>query len=71
MTAPMHGIADCLALPSDSAETWGLVVNEALAAGVPCVVSDAVFRQATGFAPSVSVRDTLSSTAAGTRSEPT
>jgi len=32
--------ADCLALPSDSGETWGLVVNEALASGLPCVVSD-------------------------------
>ena len=34
--------ADLLVLPSDSAETWGLVVNEALHHGVPCVVSDAV-----------------------------
>ena len=33
--------ADCLALPSDSGETWGLVVNEALASGLQCVVSDA------------------------------
>ena len=33
--------ADCLALPSDSRETWGLVVNEAMASGLPCVVSDA------------------------------
>lgn len=31
--------ADCLALPSGG-ETWGLVVNEALACGLPCVVSD-------------------------------
>ena len=37
-----YAIADCLALPSDRTETWGLVVNEALAAGVPVVVSDAV-----------------------------
>lgn len=37
-----YAIADCLALPSDAAETWGLVVNEALATGLPCVVSDAV-----------------------------
>jgi glycosyltransferase involved in cell wall biosynthesis len=36
-----YGIADCLTLPS-VAETWGLVVNEALATGLPCVVSDAV-----------------------------
>ena len=37
-----YGLADCLALPSDFPETWGLVVNEALASGLPCVVSDAV-----------------------------
>jgi glycosyltransferase involved in cell wall biosynthesis len=33
--------ADCLVLPSDPGETWGLVVNEALASGVPCLVSRA------------------------------
>jgi glycosyltransferase involved in cell wall biosynthesis len=33
--------ADALVLPSDSQETWGLVVNEALACGLPCIVSDA------------------------------
>jgi glycosyltransferase involved in cell wall biosynthesis len=49
--AEAYGIADCLALPSDGAETWGLVVNEALATGLPCVVSDAV-----GCAPDL-VRD--------------
>ncbi len=32
--------ADCLVLPSDYGETWGLVVNEALASGLPCIVSD-------------------------------
>jgi glycosyltransferase involved in cell wall biosynthesis len=37
-----YAIADCLALPSDHSETWGLVVNEALATGLPIVVSDAV-----------------------------
>ena len=37
-----YGIADCLTLPSDFPETWGLVVNEALATGLPCVVSNAV-----------------------------
>ncbi|MEW6320204.1 MAG: glycosyltransferase [Acidobacteriota bacterium] len=37
----LYAAADCLVLPSES-ETWGLVVNEALAAGLPCVVSDAV-----------------------------
>lgn len=33
--------ADCLVLPSDEGETWGLVVNEALASGLPCIVSNA------------------------------
>ena len=33
--------ADCLVLPSDHRETWGLVVNEAMASGLPCIVSDA------------------------------
>jgi glycosyltransferase involved in cell wall biosynthesis len=33
--------ADCLVLPSDAKETWGLVVNEAMAAGLPCIVSSA------------------------------
>lgn len=32
--------ADCLLLPSDFGETWGLVVNEALAASLPAIVSD-------------------------------
>ena len=46
-----YALADCLALPSDFAETWGLVVNEALATGLPCVVSHAV-----GCAPDL-IRD--------------
>jgi glycosyltransferase involved in cell wall biosynthesis len=32
--------ADCLVLPSDAMETWGLVVNEAMASGLPCIVSE-------------------------------
>lgn len=36
-----YAAADCLALPSAS-ESWGLTVNEALATGLPCVVSDGV-----------------------------
>ena len=38
----IYAVADCLVLPSDWGETWGLVVNEALATGLPCVVSDRV-----------------------------
>jgi glycosyltransferase involved in cell wall biosynthesis len=34
--------ADCLVLPSDAGETWGLVVNEAMASGRPALVSDLV-----------------------------
>lgn len=33
-----YGLASCLILPSVS-ETWGLVVNEAMAAGLPVIVS--------------------------------
>ena len=33
--------ADALVLPSDAGETWGLVVNEAMACGVPAIVSEA------------------------------
>lgn len=36
-----YALADVLVLPSAS-ETWGLVVNEALACGTPAVVSDSV-----------------------------
>jgi glycosyltransferase involved in cell wall biosynthesis len=32
--------ADVLVLPSDGRETWGLVVNEAMACGLPAIVSD-------------------------------
>jgi len=34
--------SDCLVLPSDNGETWGLVVNEAMACGLPAIVSDQV-----------------------------
>ena len=34
--------ADCLVLPSDYGETWGLVVNEAMACGRAAIVSDRV-----------------------------
>ena len=39
--AKAYVAADCLVLPSDASETWGLVVNEAMASGLPCVTSDA------------------------------
>lgn len=37
----LYAAADVLVLPSVS-ETWGLVVNEAMACGLPAIVSDAV-----------------------------
>jgi glycosyltransferase involved in cell wall biosynthesis len=36
-----YAAADVLVLPSSGRETWGLVANEALACGIPIVVSDA------------------------------
>lgn len=39
--SPYYHAADLFVLPSKS-ETWGLVVNEALHHGVPCVVTDTV-----------------------------
>lgn len=40
--AQAYVAADCLILPSDYGETWGLVVNEAMACGLPAIVSDRV-----------------------------
>jgi glycosyltransferase involved in cell wall biosynthesis len=40
--SPYYHAADLMVLPSRHSETWGLVVNEALHHGVPCIVSDAV-----------------------------
>lgn len=34
-----YAAADCLVLPSDAGETWGLVTNEAQACGLPAIVS--------------------------------
>jgi glycosyltransferase involved in cell wall biosynthesis len=38
----VYAAADVLVLPSDANETWGLVVNEAMACGTPAIVSNAV-----------------------------
>src|SRR5262249_46099956 len=69
-----YASADCLALPSDRSETWGLVVNEALATGLPCVVSDRVgcapdlIRAGeTGFVHRVETVDALASSLAEIR----
>lgn len=40
--AEAYVAADALVLPSDGGETWGLVVNEAMMCGLPCIVSDRV-----------------------------
>jgi hypothetical protein len=37
-----YAAADCLILPSNADETWGLVVNEAQACGIPAIVSQEV-----------------------------
>lgn len=37
-----YAASDVLVLPSDAAETWGLVVNEAMASGLPAIVTDYV-----------------------------
>lgn len=37
-----YAVSDILVLPSDGRETWGLVVNEAMACGLPAIVSDEV-----------------------------
>lgn len=37
-----YAAADCMVLPSDFGETWGLVVNEAMVCGLPAIVSDRV-----------------------------
>lgn len=51
-----YAAADVLVLPSDAGETWGLVVNEAMASGRPAIVSrqagccaDLVDEGVTGF----------------------
>jgi glycosyltransferase involved in cell wall biosynthesis len=38
----LYSIGDCFLLASNYGETWGLVVNEAMACGLPAIVSDRV-----------------------------
>ena len=38
----LYRACDAIVLPSDGGETWGLVVNEAMACGIPAIVSEAV-----------------------------
>ena len=52
-----YAAADCLVLPS-ATESWGLVVNEAMATGLPAVVSDRV-----GCAPDLVVEGETGSVA--------
>ena len=35
----VYAVSDFIVLPSDAGETWGLVVNEAMACGLPAIVS--------------------------------
>ncbi len=49
----VYASADCLVLPSDDRETWGLVVNEALSVGLPAIVTDEV-----GCAPDLITSET-------------
>lgn len=35
-----YAVSDCIVLPSNDDETWGLVINEAMACGLPAIVSD-------------------------------
>ncbi len=50
--AATYAAADALVLPSTAGETWGLVVNEAMACGLPVIVSDEV-----GCAPDLVLED--------------
>jgi len=59
-----HG-ADILVLPSRNSETWGLVVNEALFHGLPCIVSDRVGSGADLIKPGLTGEIFASDSAAG------
>ncbi len=62
----VYAASDVMVLPSDAGETWGLVVNEAMASGRPAVVSrsvgccqDLIVEGETGYAFDVGDVDTL------------
>jgi len=62
-----YAVADVLVLPSDAGETWGLVVNEAMASGRPAIVSltagccrDLIIDGETGYAFDLGDIETLS-----------
>jgi len=62
-----YAAADVLVLASDAGETWGLVVNEAMASGRPAIVSraagsceDLIIEGVTGFAFDVGDSEALS-----------
>jgi glycosyltransferase involved in cell wall biosynthesis len=64
----LYAAADVLVLPSDAGETWGLVVNEAMASGLPAIVSraagcsrDLILEGETGFTFDVGDIQTLTS----------
>ena len=69
----VHACADVFSLPSEI-ETWGLVVNEAMASGLPVVVADTVacgrdlvIEGETGFVHRVADVDSLARVLAATR----
>jgi len=63
----MYFQSSCLILPSKNNETWGLVVNEAMAAGLPIIATsncgcapDLIVENETGFLAKEASRDCLS-----------
>ncbi len=48
-----YAASDCLLLCSDPGETWGMVVNEAMACGLPAIISSAI-----GCAPDLVIEGT-------------
>lgn len=72
-----YAAADVLVLPSDAGETWGLVVNEAMASGRPAVVSraagccaDLIVEASTGFSFALGDVQGLSDVLAGYLRDP-